>query len=234
MSTDFPGVNTPPAQDEAIDLGTLAPAFSSAMSMTFWIQINQRGPERTICFGKGDGLLASAMEWSIGYDGTGPPEIDFVLDTGAGGVVLAFSPGPTGAPAWRFLVGTYDGTNKRYYQDGVLEATGAQTGNIVGSAKATRIAAVDVAGSPEREVNAFMADCRLYDRALSANEIETMYVMRGVDGIVSGLLHRWELREWVPGGTAGGAGQAKDSGPGQVNGTPINSPLGAESGLRLR
>jgi hypothetical protein len=116
----------------------------------------------------------------------------------------------------------------------VLAATGAQTGNIVGSAKATRIAAVDVAGSPEREINGFMADCRLYDRALSAAELQTMYTLRGVDGIVDGLLHRWELREWVPGATAGGAGQAKDSGPGQVNGTPLNSPLGAESGLRLR
>ncbi len=233
MSTNFPGVNTPPAQDEAIDLGTLAPAFSGAMSMACWIQINQRGPERTIMFGKGDGLLASAMEWSLGYDGTGPPEVDFVLDTGAGGVVLTSSPGPTGAPAWRFFVGTYDGANKRFYLDGVLAATGAQTGNVVGSAKATRIAAVDVAGSPEREVNAFMADCRLYDRALSAAEIETMFTTLGRDGIVHGLLHRWELREWVPGATASGAGATKDSGPGQVNGTPINSPLGAESGLRF-
>jgi len=234
MSTDFPGVNTPPAQDEAIDLGTLAPAFSGAMSMTFWIHINQRGPERTICFGKGDGLLATDMEWSIGYDGTGPADIDFVLDTGAGGVVLNYSPGPVGAPQWFFLAGTYDGANKRHYENGVLVATGAQTGNIVGSAKATRIAAVDVAGSPEREVNAWMADCRLYDRALSAAELQTMYVLRGLDGIVSGLLHRWELREWVPGQVAGGSGATKDSGPGQVNGTAINSPLGAESGLRLR
>jgi len=233
MSTNFPGVNTPPAQDEAIDLGTLAPAFSGAMSMTAWIQINQRGPERTIMFGKGDGLLRSDMEWSIGYDGTGPPEVDFILDTGAGGVAQTTSPGPTGAPAWRFLAGTYDGANKRYFQDGVLTNTTAETGNIVGSAKATRIAAVDVAGSPEREVNAFMADCRLYDRALSAAELETMYTLRGVDGIVHGLLHRWQLREWAPGATASGAGATKDSGPGQVNGTPINSPLGAESGLRL-
>lgn len=233
MSTDFPGVNTPPAQDEVIDLGTLAPAFSGAMSMTFWIHINQRGPERTICFGKGDGLLATDMEWSIGYDGTGPPDIDFVLDTGAGGVVLNYSPGPQGVPQWWFLAGTYDGTNKRYYQNGVLAATGAQTGNIVGSAKATRIAAVDVAGNPEREVNAWMEDCRLYDRALSANELLTMFNERGVDGIVDGLLHRWLLNEWVPGATASGAGTTKDSGPGQVNGTPLNNPLGAQSGLRL-
>lgn len=235
MSTDFPGVNTPPAQDEAIDLGTLSPAFSSAMSMTLWIILNQRGPEPTVIFGKGDSLpnAPAGHEWSLGYDGTGPPEIKFILNTGAGGVVLLSSPGISGAPAWRFLAGTYDGANKRFYLDGVLEDTAAETGNVVSSAKATNIAGMLVAGNIESEINARVGDVRLYDRALSAAEIETMWTLRGLDGLVHGLLHRWQLREWVPGGTAGGAGTAKDSGPGQVNGTPINSPIGGESGLRL-
>jgi hypothetical protein len=234
MSTDFPGVNTPPAQDEAVDLGTLSPAFTGAMSMTLWWFLNQRGPDPTIIFGKGDALADSAKEWSLGYEGTGPTDFEFILNTGAGGVVLQASTNLAQLGIWRLLACTYDGANKRIYLDGVLDATAAETGNIVSSSKATNIGGVLVAGSIESEINARLGDVRLYDRALSAAEIETMYTLRGLDGIVDGLLHRWELREWVPGGTAGGSGGAKDSGPGQFNGTPINSPLGAESGLRLR
>ncbi len=234
MSNDFPGINTPPAQDEAIDLGTLSPAFSSAMSMTLWIRLNQRGPEPTIIFGKGDGFADSAKEWSLGYEGTGPAQVEFILNTGAGGVNLTSSGHISPLFRWWFVAATYDGATKRIYIDGVLDSTQAQAGNVVSSAKATNIAGTLIAASIEEEINARVGDARLYDRALSAAEIETMWTLRGPDGIVSGLLHRWELREWVPGGTAGGAGTAKDSGPGQVNGTAINSPLGAESGLRLR
>ncbi len=233
MSTDFPGINTPPAQDEVIDLGTLSPAFSSAMSMTFWFIFNQRGPEPTTIFGKGDAIAALGKEWSFGYEGTGPPDLEFVLNTGAGGVILPTVGDIQGFPTWRFLAGTYDGAFARMYIDGALDASAARTGNVVSSAKATRIGAVDVAGSPESEINARVADARLYNRALSAAELQTMWTLQGLDGIVDGLLHRWELREWPPGVAASGAGATKDSGPGQFNGTPLNSPLGAESGLRL-
>ena len=233
MSTDFPGVNTPPAQDEAIDLGTLAPAFTGAMSITFWIFLNQRGPDRTAIIAKGDTIADAGQEWRLGYDGTGPAPIEFVLNTGAGGVRLTGSIGIQQLFRWRFVAATYDGANKRIYIDGVLDATQAQVGNVVSSAKATRIAAVDVAGSPEMEINARVSDARIYDRALSAAETETMWNERGVDAIVHGLLHRWELREFGVGATASGAGATKDSGPGQFNGTPINSPIGGESGLRL-
>jgi hypothetical protein len=233
MSTNFPGVNTPPAQDEVIDLGTLSPAFSGAMSITFWIFLNQRGPDRTAIVCKGDTIADAGQEWRLGYDGTGPAQIEFVLNTGSGGVRLTGSTSIGQLFRWRFVAATYDGANKRIYIDGALDATAAATGNVVSSAKATRIAAVDVAGSPESEINARVSDVRLYDRALSAAEIETMWTLQGVDAIVHGLLHRWQLREWAPGATASGAGATKDSGPGQVNGTPLNSPAGAESGLRL-
>lgn len=45
-----------------------------------------------------------------------------------------------------------------------------------------------------------LEDVRMYNRVLSAGEIQTLYSCHGTDGIISGLLHRWILH------TKGGAG----------------------------
>ncbi len=42
-------------------------------------------------------------------------------------------------------------------------------------------------------------DARAYNRALSAEEMQTIYAARGSDGIVDGLVSRWLLNEGAPG-----------------------------------
>jgi len=58
-------------------------------------------------------------------------------------------------------------------------------------------------------------DVRIYNRVLSAAEIQTMFNARGADGICDGMLHRWKLDELAPGATLGTNG-AKDEGSSQI------------------
>ena len=71
---------------------------------------------------------------------------------------------------WQFVAGTYDGTTARIYVDGVQAASQAFSGNV-GDSNAWRIGAY---GSPASGFfDGKIDNVRIYDRALSAAEIQT-------------------------------------------------------------
>lgn len=88
------------------------------------------------------------------------------------------------------LCGTYDGTNLRLYVNGVLETTNAigSTGNV--NANSLLIGGSANAG---RFFNGVLEDVRMYSRALTADEILTIYSAKGRDYILGGLAARWPL-----------------------------------------
>jgi len=53
----------------------------------------------------------------------------------------------------------------------------------------------------DRAYNGYLGDLRAYGRILSPEEISTIYVSRGHDGIVQSLLGRWAMNEGPPGVT---------------------------------
>jgi hypothetical protein len=67
-----------------------------------------------------------------------------------------------------------------------------------------------------------IADARLYDRVLTADEILTIYSTQGRDGIYSGIRGRWPMDELSEGTTATLANDISD---GKSNGTPTNGPV---------
>jgi hypothetical protein len=72
--------------------------------------------------------------------------------------------------AWTHLATTYDGANQRFYVNGVLVATKAQTGNIAAGNQALRIGGNAVSGE---YFKGLIDEVRIYNRALSAAEITT-------------------------------------------------------------
>jgi len=77
----------------------------------------------------------------------------------------------------------------------------------------------------------YLDDVRVYNRALGASEIETIYACRGTDGIYNGLVGRWLLREKECGAIA--ASQLINVYNSQT-GTPTNSPTYVPSTLKFR
>jgi hypothetical protein len=105
-----------------------------------------------------------------------------------------------GTSDWHHLVLTYDNSNVRGYKNGVLVAgPTASTGN--GSISSTHPDNVFI-GSEDttRFPNAVLYDARVYNRALSANEIAEIYHKRGADRVWQGLVGWWRLDE-LPSGT---------------------------------
>jgi hypothetical protein len=94
-----------------------------------------------------------------------------------------------------------------------------------------------IGGNPpftDRQFNGRIGDVRLYNRALSAEEMQTVHAARGTDGIVDGLISRWPLNEQAPGVLATGVGTNRDIGNAGNNGDPIASPPYIEDELRFR
>jgi hypothetical protein len=71
---------------------------------------------------------------------------------------------------WHHIVGTYNGTNLSIYYDGVLQTSTVSTGNITNTTKA-----LEVATRSGDDYKGNIPITRIYNRALSAAEIQQNY-----------------------------------------------------------
>ncbi len=74
-----------------------------------------------------------------------------------------------GLNAWHFVVRTYDGTNYKYYFDGQFIKNNTKS---TGSARINRLGMQTINNS---YINGYLDDTRIYNRALSAAEIQALY-----------------------------------------------------------
>jgi hypothetical protein len=108
--------------------------------------------------------------------------------------VLSDGTAPT-LGTWFHLAGTYDASggsnNMNIYKDGVLKNSATFTDGIVTTVTGPSIGSLNAS----RWMKGQLADVRIYNRALSANEIKTIYACKGHDGISYGLVGRWALND---------------------------------------
>lgn len=132
-----------------------------------------------------------------------------------------------------FIVCTYDdtgaNTTNSIYVNGILNISESKQDAYVDNFQLTLGA--NLTGGDV--LNAELEDVRMYDRVLSAAEIETMYCCQGHDGIIYGLLHRWLLNEGSDGQVVSGSESVIDY-FGDVPLTPTNSPIYRPSYLSFR
>jgi hypothetical protein len=101
---------------------------------------------------------------------------------------------------WHHIVATWDGTNKAVYIDGVLQTpvTGAVEfmGHCYPGLAPLRLAACGVGGVASRFLNGDLAMPVIYNRALSAQEVQDRYANKGMQPVVTNdVLACWPLTE---------------------------------------
>lgn len=134
---------------------------------------------------------------------------------------------------WTHITCTYDGTTMRMYVNGTDIGTTTLSSFSPNIANPFRIGAGATEGGGNFWFPGLIDDVRVYDRALSAAEVATLYAQNGADGIVYGLISRWKMDEASPGTVAAGAGVVKDD-IGGLGATPGGNPVYAESDLQWR
>lgn len=111
------------------------------------------------------------------------------------------------------------------YFDATLIDTENQNGNII--TPASPAFAIGMHPSFPSDVQrrrwfGWIYQVRIYHRALSAQEIASIYAARGGDNISQGLEHLWEFDEGPPGSVMSGTIRDKMKNP--YNGSPVNNP----------
>lgn len=138
---------------------------------------------------------------------------------------------------WYHIVGTGElnagNSITDIYIDGVLDA-GPTT--VVGSTPVAAALTIGnrTGGGVGEGLNGVLDDVRVYNRRLSAAEVQTIHAARGQDSILDGLVTRLLFEEGGPGSSPAGVGSVKDLSNNQNHYTPTGSPLFSESVLSKR
>ena len=103
--------------------------------------------------------------------------IGFAVNTG--GTAVGANPTPVNdTNKWYHLAGVYDGSYITVYVDGVAGEPVANTGNINNSSKSLRISGYGEGAVNPHHIIGLVDDVRLYDQALSAEEVRLLYYNR--------------------------------------------------------
>ncbi|RYD66045.1 MAG: LamG domain-containing protein [Verrucomicrobiaceae bacterium] len=122
---------------------------------------------------------------------------------------------------WTHVCGTYDGSTMLIYQDGQLVGSLARSGTITSSTGVFSFGA-DYNGSAASEyLQGSLEDIRIYNRALSQGEVETIVTCRGTGLIRNGLILNLQLDEQRSGATLAASATIYDTGPMKMNATNI-------------
>jgi hypothetical protein len=138
--------------------------FGNSISLVAWMKTNQSTPAGIVCSRSGPGML-NGLESNgidVGLDLTDSTNIPYQTYT-------------TGTNYsdnnWHFIVGTFDGITSKIYVDGVLKKSNTFSINI-------RVGAnfkIGVDDMYNRYFNGLLDDICIYNRALTASEITTLY-----------------------------------------------------------
>jgi hypothetical protein len=145
------------------------------ISMAAWVRFNAIGSTPQIIIAKvyNNATHASPyFSYGLHMLANGQPRV-WISRTGG----AAYQPGATNmfkAGMWHHIAGVYDGAQLKLYFDGVLAASSNVTGNLIGYDTVLRLG---INGGLTEPMAGRMDDVRIYNRALSAEEVTA--VMQG-------------------------------------------------------
>jgi len=179
--------------DDYVDCGDIAATEGiGALTIEAWFYANS--------FGTNDGIVGKRQSgvddsWGV-MTGTGNV-IQFRTWTSAGAVLMSSNTALL-TNTWHHIVAIYDGVDMRIYRNGVLDSTpSAQTGNIIAGDSSVWIGAYYDIGNT---FDGLIDEVRIYNRALSADEIQQHYEQTRRNIAVkasnnNGLVGYWNMNE---------------------------------------
>jgi hypothetical protein len=210
-----------PASLDCLRIGTNLPALNNVggATMTCWVDLNDL-PDPTVnsfyafCeFSVGPGnSINDNSRFAYEFQNRAPSgtQVDIGIvcraqDSDGGSEVDSAANSAIAGKAFYAASIDYTAGFVRIYINASLVATGTASNMTIGNTEATNSAVAGI-GSADDGLSEFtngrLEDLRIYSRILSDNEILTIFSCQGIDGIVQGLQHRFELQSGKDGGSA--------------------------------
>jgi len=166
--------------DDYVDCGNRLIYNLETFSLVAWVKdvtdINQH--QAVITKGEGTTMSFNLMIYRNGH-AYYPRKAVVVFNDGSSYFDVASTTDIGGETGWFFLVGTYDGSALKIYVNGVEENSRSTTATPATTSEKLIIGARDNEGTLECYMNGIIDEVRIYNRALSEEEIRALYE-RGV------------------------------------------------------
>ena len=202
--------------DDAVTLGAFDVSSGiDELTLMAWVKPTGSGDDRILA--KANGTSTGDHWWTLQM-----PSLAFRARLKTGSTTTDISGGTFTVDEWAHVALIYDGTNMIGYKNGVQVASSGKTGNVAQDGSVN----VRIGDNPvgDRCFHGFIEDVRIYERALSVGELQTVIGLKGLDLIDDNLVHRWLLNDSADGVVASGSNSVIDS-VGTVDGTPVGSPV---------
>lgn len=204
-------------------------------TITAWVNVESNAADRYVAhFSAGTGSLDRTR---LGLASNAAGEFfSFARRTDAEAVNIVTSVSTLTLGTWVHVatVAEYNNAILRIYINGVQDNTVAIAG-WTGATSNTPSQQARICGRGDDAAGEVMDgrldSVKIFNRALTANEILNEVGSRGKEGVSSGLVGWWTFREGAAGGAA--SGTAYDWSNSKLNGTYTNTPTFSESVLRF-
>lgn len=196
--TSFAAVNFN-GSTQCITTPDVSTRATTALTITGWVKSTTNSGFHTM-FGEGNGRGGTgSYDWGlIGYGDTQNPPASGagfyfqIRTTATAGPATAIRVGSSFDSNWHYLTGTWDGATMKSYYDGVFSNSTAIGGTELTGSDGFNIGCGDTSANALTEFTAGdEADVRVYNRALSPQEIRALYAGSRIDN--NGLLGWWPL-----------------------------------------
>jgi len=211
-----------------VNLGTLdVPSGISGLSICTWFNPDTFTIDGQRIISKGTGTSESQIWWGLDIlNDSGYKKMRARLKTGILNLTTTLLANNSStylvANQKMFVVFLYDGSNMKLYLNNIESGSVAKTGNISTSS----IVSAYIGDTPgaARNFDGVIDDVRIYTRALSVNEMTTIYYSESKDDIVYGLFSRWLMNESSISAVASEINSIIDVSDSKKHGTPAGSP----------
>ena len=192
--------------DDYVDMGAFTVTDGlGAITVSAWVNMATLTQGAHVIASKWDNDFGASQSWLLQVsNGT----TDFQINTTGWAGVFA----NTGLQidTWSHLAATYDGSDLRLYINGVEDASSAKTGNLKTPNRNLYVGVRFDNGTGVGYMRGAIDELRIYDRALTAAEVQSLYdakTIRGEQitwdvenrlvgvGVTDGLIGRWSLDE---------------------------------------
>lgn len=182
-AVDFDGT------DDSVNIGTDSSlVFTTVETVSAWVYMDAlpgSGTTGTIFYKYSSG--DSNYYYSLGiFNNAGPIKVRF--STGGGGAATD-STSSVSAGQWYHIVATFNRPTVSIYINGILDKTG--TDNVASFASGSGTARIG--GITSNYFNGKIDDVRVYNRALSADEVAQLYRLNAPTGTDTGLKGYWSF-----------------------------------------
>ena len=162
----FDGVN------DKVNLGTLNSTISGQDKLTVWAWVSHSstGDDRILC--KSPSTNISDHIFSLGINGSDLLIMRIGTNTTNATSMVGSAVIPSNG-TWTQVAMTYDGSKVRSYVNGALDSHHSLSGNIKSSSDNVYIGNVN--GGQNRHFLGKIDELRIYDRALSASDVQALY-----------------------------------------------------------